>query len=77
MFLLTTKVMDDGVRSAFTDVWGPWRLSNEKGLTVTEIPDAVHVGDIKSILAKPHVRPRWSMPARACCSTILWCRTSS
>ncbi|SFR36819.1 formate dehydrogenase subunit alpha [Litoreibacter janthinus] len=43
------SVMDDGVRSAFTDVWGSGDFSNEKGLTVTEILDAVHAGDIKSM----------------------------
>ena len=43
------SVMDDGVRSAFTDVWGTDDFSNEKGLTVTEILDAVHAGEIKSM----------------------------
>tara|TARA_R110002049_G_scaffold44333_4_gene129939 strand:- start:15138 stop:17903 length:2766 start_codon:yes stop_codon:yes gene_type:complete len=43
------SVMDDGVRSAFTDVWGSGDFSNEKGLTVTEIMDAVHDGDIKAM----------------------------
>ena len=42
-------VTDDGVRSAFTDVWGSGDFSNEKGLTVTEIIDAVHAGDIKAM----------------------------
>ena len=42
-------VTDDGVRSAFTDVWGSGDFSNEKGLTVTEIMDAVHDGDIKAM----------------------------
>ncbi|MEP3640272.1 MAG: formate dehydrogenase subunit alpha [Paracoccaceae bacterium] len=42
-------VTDDGVRSAFTDVWGSGDFSNEKGLTVTEIMDAVHAGDIKAM----------------------------
>ncbi len=35
-------VTDDGVRSAFTDVWKSGDFSSEKGLTVTEIMDAVH-----------------------------------
>ncbi len=39
-------VTDDGVRSAFTDVWQSGDFSNEKGLTVTEIMDAVHDGKI-------------------------------
>jgi formate dehydrogenase major subunit len=43
------SVMDDGVRSAFTEVWGSEDFSNEKGLTVTEILDAVHAGNIKSM----------------------------
>ncbi|WP_050929229.1 formate dehydrogenase subunit alpha [Aestuariivita boseongensis] len=42
-------VTDDGVRSAFTEVWGGGDFSNEKGLTVTEIMDAVHAGDIKAM----------------------------
>ena len=40
------SVTDDGVRSAFLQVWGTDDFSNEKGLTVTEIMDAVHDGDI-------------------------------
>jgi formate dehydrogenase major subunit len=43
------SVTDDGVRSAFTEVWGTGDFSNEKGLTVTEIMDAVHDGDIKAM----------------------------
>ena len=42
-------VTDDGVRSAFTDVWGTGDFSNEKGLTVTEIMDDVHAGNIKAM----------------------------
>ena len=42
-------VGDDGVRSAFTEVWGSGDFSPEKGLTVTEIMDAVHDGDIKAM----------------------------
>ena len=42
-------VTDDGVRSAFTDVWKSGDFSNEKGLTVTEIMDAVHDGNIKAM----------------------------
>ena len=40
------SVTDDGVRSAFTSVWGSGDFSAEKGLTVTEILDAVHEGNI-------------------------------
>ena len=39
-------VTDDGVRSAFTSVWNSGDFSSQKGLTVTEIMDAVHAGDI-------------------------------
>ncbi|MDW4550775.1 formate dehydrogenase subunit alpha [Defluviimonas sp. D31] len=42
-------VTDDGVRGKFTGVWGSGDFSNEKGLTVTEILDAVHHGDIKGM----------------------------
>ena len=43
------SVTDDGVRSAFTDVWDSGDFSNEKGLTVTEIMDAVHDDQIKAM----------------------------
>ena len=43
------SVTDDGVRSAFTDVWKSGDFSNEKGLTVTEIMDEVHRGSIKAM----------------------------
>lgn len=43
------SVTDDGVRSAFTDVWQSEDFSNERGLTVTEILDAVHAGSIKGM----------------------------
>ena len=43
------SVMDDGVRSAFTDVWGSGDFSAEKGPTVTELMDAVHDGKIKAM----------------------------
>ncbi|SFH01213.1 formate dehydrogenase subunit alpha [Sulfitobacter dubius] len=42
-------VGDDGVRSAFTEVWGSDDFSAEKGLTVTEIMNAVHDGEIKAM----------------------------
>ena len=42
-------VTDDGVRAAFTEVWGSEDFSAEKGLTVTEIMDAVHDGQIKAM----------------------------
>ncbi len=43
------SVMDDGVRSAFTEVWKSEDFSNQKGLTVTEIMDAVHEDHIKAM----------------------------
>lgn len=42
-------VGDDGVRSAFQDVWQEGHIDPNKGLTVTEILDAVHAGDIESM----------------------------
>ena len=43
-------VTDDGVRSAFTEIWGSRPdFSAEKGLTVVEIMDAIHAGDIKAM----------------------------
>jgi formate dehydrogenase major subunit len=43
------SVMDDGVRSAFTSVWKSGDFSNQKGLTVTEIMDAVHDGKVRGM----------------------------
>ncbi len=43
------SVTDDGIRSAFTDIWGTGDFSSEKGLTVVEIMDAVHAGDIRGM----------------------------
>ncbi|WP_425046731.1 formate dehydrogenase subunit alpha [Primorskyibacter sp. S87] len=43
------SVTDDGVRSAFTEVWKSGDFSNEKGLTVVEIMDAIHNDDIRSM----------------------------
>ncbi len=43
------SVMDEGVRKAFTEVWGSEDFSGQKGLTVTEIMDAVHEGQIKGM----------------------------
>jgi len=43
-------VTDDGVRSMFNDIWQNERdFSAEKGLTVVEIMDAVHAGDIRGM----------------------------
>ena len=43
------SVTDDGVRKAFTEVWKSGDFSDEKGLTVTEIMDAVHDDQIKGM----------------------------
>ena len=43
------SVVDDGVRSAFHALWDSENISPEKGLTVTEIMDAIHDGDISSM----------------------------
>ncbi|WP_353475628.1 formate dehydrogenase subunit alpha (plasmid) [Salipiger sp. H15] len=42
-------VTNDGVRSAFTEIWGSDDFSGKKGLTVTEIMDAVHDGSIRGM----------------------------
>ena len=42
-------VTDDGVRGAFSEIWKTGDFSAEKGLTVTEILDAVHAGQIKGM----------------------------
>ncbi|UWQ99289.1 formate dehydrogenase subunit alpha [Rhodobacteraceae bacterium S2214] len=42
-------VGDDGVRSAFQEVWNEGNIDPNKGLTVTEILDAVHAGDIQGM----------------------------
>ena len=39
-------VGDDGVRAAFQEIWQEGSIDPNKGLTVTEILDAVHAGDI-------------------------------
>jgi formate dehydrogenase major subunit len=39
-------VGDDGVRSAFQEIWQEGSIDPNKGLTVTEILDAVHAGSI-------------------------------
>jgi formate dehydrogenase major subunit len=43
------SVTDDRVRRAFTDLWDADDFSAEKGLTVTEIMDAVHEDKIKGM----------------------------
>ena len=42
-------VTNEGVRSAFTSVWRSGDFSGERGLTVTEIMDAVHEGHISGM----------------------------
>ena len=43
------SVTDAGVRRAFTEVWHSGDFSDQKGLTVTEIMDAVHAGAIRGM----------------------------
>ena len=44
------SVTDDGVRSAFNEIWqSDVDFGAEKGLTVVEIMDAVHTGDIRGM----------------------------
>ncbi|MEE9335765.1 MAG: formate dehydrogenase subunit alpha [Granulosicoccaceae bacterium] len=43
------SVTDDGVRSAFNDIWGTDDFSSQKGLTVVEIMDAIHDDKIKGM----------------------------
>ena len=43
------SVTDDGVRGAFSQIWASGDFSSEKGLTVTEILDAVHAGQIRGM----------------------------
>ena len=43
------SVTDDGVRSAFTTIWGSEDFSAEKGLTVVEIIDAIHASEIEGM----------------------------
>ena len=43
------SVADEGVRSAFHSIWGSESIDSEKGLTVVEIMDAVHAGDIRGM----------------------------
>ena len=43
------SVEDDGVRSAFNEIWGSDNLLNKKGLTVVEIMDAVHADQIRAM----------------------------
>jgi formate dehydrogenase major subunit len=43
------SVTDDGVRSAFNEIWESETINPEKGLTVIEIMDAIHNGEISSM----------------------------
>ena len=42
-------VGDDGVRSAFNEIWGTPDFESQKGLTVVEIMDAIHADHIKGM----------------------------
>lgn len=43
------SVTDDGVRGAFSEIWKSGDFSSEAGLTVTEILDAVHDGQVRGM----------------------------
>ncbi|MFV0335065.1 MAG: formate dehydrogenase subunit alpha [Tropicimonas sp.] len=43
------SVTDDSIRARFSALWGSGDFSAEKGLTVTEILDAVHAGAIRGM----------------------------
>ena len=43
------SVVDEGVRSAFTQVWNSGDFSGEQGLTVVEIMEAIHEDQIKGM----------------------------
>ncbi|MEM7043549.1 MAG: formate dehydrogenase subunit alpha, partial [Pseudomonadota bacterium] len=43
------SVTDDGVRSAFSEIWHSGDWSNQKGLTVVEIMHAIHAGEIAAM----------------------------
>lgn len=50
MYLPDYQTVTDGdIRKSFTDVWGSGDFSAEKGLTVTEIVDDIHAGNIKAM----------------------------
>ncbi|QDY68202.1 formate dehydrogenase subunit alpha [Qingshengfaniella alkalisoli] len=42
-------VTDEGVRSSFAEIWKSGDFSDQKGLTVTEILDAVHAGWVQGM----------------------------
>jgi len=43
------SVTDDGIRSKFNEIWRSEDFSSEKGLTVVEIMDAIHDGQIRGM----------------------------
>jgi formate dehydrogenase major subunit len=43
------SVTDEGVRTAFDEIWKQGKINPEKGLTVTEIMDSVYDGDITAM----------------------------
>ncbi len=42
-------VTDAGIRGHFSEIWGSGDFAAEKGLTVTEILDAVHAGEVRGM----------------------------
>ncbi len=43
------SVTDEGVRSAFHEIWGSGNIDDQKGLTVVEIMDAIHDGQVRGM----------------------------
>jgi len=43
------SVTDEGVRSAFNEIWGTDNIDSQKGLTVVEIMDAIHEGQVRGM----------------------------
>ena len=74
-------VTDDKVRGMYEDLWGR-ELDAKKGLTVVEIINAIHEGQIRPCISWARIRPcptpTSTTPARRWpCWSIWWCRISS
>ena len=70
------SVTDDGVRSAFDEIWQSGNIASEKGLTVTEIMDAIHDGEISGMYVLGENRqcliPTLGMLVMRWASLIIW-----
>jgi formate dehydrogenase major subunit len=75
------SVEDQAIRKIYEDLWGK-SLDQQRGLTVVEIMDAIHDGDIKGMYImgeNPAMSDRMrAMPVKASpSSNTSWCRTYS